>query len=260
MNKKKFFSVLISLTIPICGFNSYSYAKEAPPEQIVVPTDVEVILPTPAEVMFIFGKLNKRVFVPTNFPVISNNRYKLIMNFAICTADASAAIKNRDVGAFQNVSKNIIAYAFALDIDRKIIKKALDVNELVGQGEWKKVDLLLDVMREQILLSLKMQRKTSEVSLASLIGWLEGLYIMTETIKDSFDTKYDDSFYLGNTIKQLLKNLENLPDDVKNFKEYSKIVKVLPRVNRITNKEHITKKEFMTLNKLLKEIRQSIIS
>lgn len=266
--KRKIILAFLSFVFSISTFNSYAEKEVVVEEKEAIigekvsddSTPVgSVALPTVGETMMYFDKLKQKLFVPKPVDINSNDPLKLAMNLGLSTADAAAALKNKDIKLFDTIGIKIISYAIALNIGENVLSDAFKVNQLVKNKEWEKVDFILDRMRGNLIFIMLKKNKQNEVALASLSGWVEGLYIMTETVKGNFSSNFDDAFFIGGILGYLIKNLESAPENIKKMKEYPIFMEELPKINKIVSKEHINKDDLNLLNSSAKKIRNIII-
>lgn len=232
----------------------------APVAQAAKPDKKNITLPVVSAIDFYLGKVGKTIYLPKATKISSTDANKVALNLGVVSTDSIIAIHNKDKTQFQYYSRLIYEYAERLNVQKNILATYPKIKRALDNNEFKSLERLTKLMREQILREMNKSYRKDQAALAYVAGWIEGLYLMTATIESSYAAEKTAILDRDVLLKQLIDRMNHLHPKIQNRSDVKQIRAALPKLQKIMQKKSYALKDVVALKKICYELRQKILS
>ncbi len=150
-------------------------------------------------------------------------------------ADGVMSIKARDVNGLNTCSRQIEELAKKLGVKDEEMSRAKVVRAHANKGEWLQVFMELGFLQSDIMKSLRAQGNAQRRSLIISAGWMQGLQYTAYVVKNHYSEAVSNYLREPLLVRAMQKDLESLPDDIKNSPKVQTIISEMSAIFDIVN-------------------------
>lgn len=126
------------------------------------------------------------VFIPEPQPGKGDKEYQTALYLGGAVADALASIIGKDKPKFLKYAAMIQGYGKKLGVSGKALDKYKELTDAAGKDQWRKLEVLLYELKDEMVNELSGKNKKPLISLAMVSGGLEGLFLTAKSVDDKY--------------------------------------------------------------------------
>jgi hypothetical protein len=134
--------------------------------------------------------------------------FKIAFALGVNTADAVLATKARNHVILQNVARDMYHYSRFLGLSNEILKLGDELQIMVKEQEWTKLETSLEEYKVEVELALFESRQYDLFTMMQLGGWTQGLNRVTHLLMNNYSKDKSDIVNQKGIINTLIGNLD----------------------------------------------------
>jgi hypothetical protein len=223
--------------------------------------ETAIYLPLQSFVDLSLDKLGSPLFLPAAQKISATDVYKVALNLGVATTDAIVALKNKDKAQFEKHAILIYEYAKRLNLNKNILSTYSQIQTPLKKNQFDQLEKIMTEMREQIAKEMNKSYRKDQARLAYVAGWIEGLYIATESIDKKFSPQKSALLlYRAPLIAQLIKHMTALNISLQQRKDVIAIIHALPQLKVTMEKKNLSQKDIQHLAKICASVHTIIVN
>jgi len=229
-----------------------------------VSKDMDYILPSPAQLFNSLEKgknINWKGLVVLNKNTNYTSDVQLALNIGARSADGLVSVYANDMKMAKDLWMTINDLAQRLNLDeslsetKKTLKKAIDAKDM------KALRQSLDVAHSATEKALKIRKDNDLAVLVSLGGWLEGMYLTSKGLVQTYDNASAKLLRQGDLVGTFIKRISKMNNTIKNQSSLKTIIIELPKVKKLVDVKRnkaVSKKNVLKLFNISKIIKKAM--
>ncbi len=224
------------------------------------------VVPTPDEIFSALESVKSpqwSKFVRINKKTSYTEVHKQCLNLGVTVADLTIAIKSENPKLISQASEKILAYASYLGFSSDIRPAINEIKTLSEKGNWDGLMDKINSLQTTVTEVLSELESGDQIILISLGGWLEGLRVVTASLKKDYQAEATDILRITSQIDYFIQQVNALNPDFATQPDVISLKKKLPEIAQlcqIGKDEHLSKDTIKDLNnitaKLIKQFQK----
>lgn len=228
------------------------------------------VLPKPSELFAALDKQSGISWSSVIDKVNTNNEYatfaKLALNLGVRSADALVLtyIGKQNNKMLDQAGKDIQTLKKKLGIGKKALaKEERELNAAAKKGNKKEIRKKLDAFYGGVVAFLDDKKRNNHdlAVLATLGGWIEGLYVTSKALSQNYNKETSKLLRQNSVLKIYEKEIKNMSTTNQKDPSVKAIKNALPKISRIINvgrDKPVSKRNVKRLLKITQDLKKSI--